>query len=153
MPRAPAHIQQEDTRYIRKHLSPGHPPVEPLYDDEHVRKVTRLFETVEYGQEHELSPEFRLRFADAGHILGSAICEMQIQDQGEMRRVVFTGDLGRRDLPLLRNPQIVGGGDVLITESTYGNRLHPPAEDQKRELLRILTEAVQTQGRVIIPAF
>ena len=153
MLRDAVHIQQEDTRYIRKHLSPGHPPVEPLYDDEHVRKVTRLFETVEYGQEHELSPEFRLRFADAGHILGSAICEMQIQDQGEMRRVVFTGDLGRRDLPLLRNPQVVGGCDVLITESTYGNRLHPPAEDQKRELLRILTEAARTQGRVIIPAF
>ncbi len=153
MLRDAVHIQEEDARYIRKHLSPGHPPVEPLYDEEHVRGAIKLFETLDYGQWHELSPEFRLRFSDAGHILGSAICEMQIQDKGEMRRVVFTGDLGRRDLPLLRNPQLIDGCDVLITESTYGNRLHPPSQDLKQELLKILQEAVASEGRVIIPAF
>jgi len=147
------HIQKEDARYIRKHLEPGHPPVDPLYEDEHVRNVVRLFEPLDYGEWHDLSPEFRLRFADAGHILGSAITEMQIQDKGDMRRVVFTGDLGRRGLPLLRDPQPVGGCDILLTESTYGDRLHPPAEDLKAELLKILRDAAANEGRVIIPAF
>ena len=148
-----AKIQAEDARYLSRHLAPGHPPVDPLYTVEHVQAVCRQFETVEYGRWEELSPEFKLKFSDAGHILGSAVSEIQIQDRGEMRRVVYTGDLGRRGNPLLRDPELVGGCDVLISESTYGNRVHAPPEDMKVALLRILNEAIENKGKVIIPAF
>lgn len=148
-----AKIQQEDARYLSRHLSSGHPPLDPLYTEQDVRRVVRLFEPIDYGQWEELSPEFRLRFSDAGHILGSAICEMQIQDLGDMRLVVFTGDLGRRGSPLLCDPASVPGCDVLISESTYGNQVHPPPQDIKTALLRIVTEAVNNEGRVVIPAF
>ena len=148
-----ARIQAEDARYLRKHLKPGHPSVEPLYDERDVRETERLFEPLNYNEWHDLSPEFRLRFTDAGHILGSAVTEITIDDRGERRRVVFTGDLGRRGLPLLHDPQLINGCDVLITESTYGNRIHQPPEDIKTALLRIITDAANNGGRVIIPAF
>ena len=153
MLRDAARIQEEDARYLSKRLAPGHPPVEPLYDEDDVRETERLFEPLDYHEWHDLSPEFRLRFSDAGHILGSAVTEMQIQDRGEMRRVIFSGDLGRRGLPLLRDPQLVGGCDVLICESTYGDRVHAPPEDIKAALLRIITDAANDGGRVIVPAF
>lgn len=148
-----SHIQQEDARYLRQRLAPDHPPVEPLYDDDDVAGILRGFETIPYGHWHELSPDFRLRFSDAGHILGSAITEMEIRDAGQWKRVVFTGDLGRRGLPLLRDPERVAGCDVLITESTYGNRVHPNADDIKTHLKRILATAASRKSRVVIPAF
>lgn len=146
-------IQAEDVRYLRKHQPPGAPAIEPLYDDEHVKRVVKLFEPLAYYEWHRLGPELRLRFSDAGHILGSAICEMEFLDRGEIKRVVFTGDLGRPGLPILRDPEPVPGCDVLISESTYGNRVHPPIADQKAALLRIIREAAQSGGKVVIPAF
>ena len=148
-----AHIQEEDLRYLSRHLSKGHPPLEPLYEMEHVEKVVRQFERLDYGEWHKLSPELSVRFSDAGHILGSAIVEMDVLDRGDVRRVAFTGDLGRRGLPLLRDPQPISRCDVLISESTYGQRVHPPVQDIKNELKRIIAEAVAVEGRVIIPAF
>lgn len=148
-----SHIQQEDAKYLRKSLGPDHPPIEPLYDDDDVAGVIDNMVTIPYGEWHELSKGFRLRFSDAGHILGSAITEMEIEERGEWKRVVFTGDLGRRGLPLLKDPQRVAGCDVLITESTYGNRIHPPADDIKQHLKRILTVAAERRSRVVIPAF
>ncbi len=153
MLRDSAGIQKEDAKYLAKHLGKNAPPIQPLYEEEHVRKVIKQFEPLDYHEWHELSPAFRLRFADAGHILGSAITEMHIDDKGETRRVVFTGDLGRRNLPLLRDPEPVGGCDVLISESTYGNRLHPPAANIKEELLRIITRTANAGGKIVIPAF
>jgi len=153
MLRDSAHIQKEDARYLKRHLEPGHPPVEPLYDNDDVRQLVKLFEPLEFGRWHELSSEFRLRFSDAGHILGSAISEMEIQDGPETKRVVFTGDLGRRGMPLLRDPQLIDDCDILISESTYGNRVHPPPADIRTALLRIISDAVNNNGRVIIPAF
>lgn len=148
-----AHIQQEDAKYLQRKLGPGHPPVEPLYDQDDVSGVVKSLEPVPYGEWHALSKDFRLRFIDAGHIIGSAITEMEICDKGTWKRVVFTGDLGRRDLPLLHDPQRVAGCDVLITESTYGNRVHPPADDIKQHLKRILNRAAERGSRVVIPAF
>ncbi len=148
-----ARIQMEDVRYLKKHLQPGHPPIEPLYDEDDARATAKLFETIPYGQWHELAEYFRVRFAEAGHILGSAIVEMEIRERGTWRRVVFTGDLGRRDIPLLRDPQLVDGCDVLITESTYGSRIHPPPSDLQAALLKVLRRTIDRQGKVIIPAF
>src|SRR5262249_14526286 len=117
-------IQAEDAQYMNRKIPQGAPRIKPLYEEEHVEKIVRAFEPVAYGEWQQWHPTLRLRFRDAGHILGSAICEMEFQEKGEVRRVVFTGDLGRRGLPLLRDPELVAGCDVLITESTYGNRVH-----------------------------
>jgi metallo-beta-lactamase family protein len=148
-----ARIQLEDVRYLARHLERGHPSIEPLYDEDDAARVVKQFEVLPYGQWHDLAEYFRVRFAEAGHILGSAIVEMEIRERGTWRRVVFTGDLGRRNIPLLRDPQLVDGCDVLITESTYGSRIHPAPSDLKAALLKILQRAVERQGKVIIPAF
>lgn len=148
-----ARIQQEDVRYLERHRGNDDAPVKPLYTEDDVKQVVRLFEPLDFAEWHDLSPEFRLRFSEAGHILGSAICEMQIRDRGDMRRLVFTGDLGRRGLPVLKDPQTVPGCDILISESTYGNRVHPPPADIKTALFQVITDAVNNAGKVIIPAF
>ncbi|WP_397568968.1 MBL fold metallo-hydrolase [Schlesneria sp. T3-172] len=148
-----AHIQEEDARYLNRKHPPDAPRILPLYNDDHVTEVVKLLETIPYGEWHELSKDLRLRFQEAGHILGSAITEIEIRDKGDWKRIVFTGDLGRRGTPLLHNPQRVEGCDVLITESTYGNRIHPPEDDIKTQLKAILNRAARRGGRVIIPAF
>lgn len=148
-----AKIQAEDARYLRKTLTGPHPSVEPLYDDGHVEGVLKRFETLGYGEWHELGPDVKLRFADAGHILGSAIVELEVEDHKTRKRIIFTGDLGRRGIPLLRDPVRVDGGDVLITEATYADRLHEPAHDIEVHLERIIHETSARGGRIIIPAF
>jgi metallo-beta-lactamase family protein len=148
-----AHIQVEDAKYLTRKLAPGHPPIAPLYDEDHVRSTMNRFETLDYGQWHEVGSDVRIRFSDAGHILGSAITELEIRDAGELKRVVFTGDLGRRGMPLLRDPAPVAGCDVLITECTYGNRVHPEPSDMKTALVRIFKDTIALGGRVVIPAF
>ena len=147
------HIQGEDARHLEKHRLHNAPRVDPLYLEKDVRGIIRQFEPQTYHEWHQLFPDLRVRFRDAGHILGSAILELEFQEKGETRRLVFTGDLGRRDLPLLRDPELVAGCDILISESTYGNRVHPPANDVKGELLRIIQRAAAVGGRVVIPAF
>jgi metallo-beta-lactamase family protein len=147
------HIQEEDAAHLNKHRMRGAPRIEPLYTEKDVRGIVRQFEPCTYHEWHQLFPDLRLRFRDAGHILGAAISELEFREKGEIRRLVFTGDLGRRELPLLRDPELVNGCDILISESTYGNRVHPPAGNIKQELMRIIQRAVQTRGKVIIPAF
>jgi metallo-beta-lactamase family protein len=147
------HIQAEDARYLNAHRPSDAPTIKPLYGEKEVQGAIKLFETLDYTEWHELSPMLRIRFSEAGHILGSAITELDITDGGEVRRVVFTGDLGRRGLPLLRDPQPVGGCDVLITESTYGGSVHAPADSLKERLLAIIQRAAENEGKVIIPAF
>ena len=148
-----AHIQAEDARYMAKKLEEKHPPIEPLYSQDDVIEVAKQFERLEYHEWHELGEDLKVRFLDAGHILGSAIIELKIKDQREWRHLVFTGDLGRRDLPLLRDPETIEGCEILISESTYGNRVHEKATDLKEELFQIIDEAYRVEGRVIIPAF
>lgn len=146
-------IQAEDARYLSRHLQAGHPRLEPLYEEEHVRAISKLMESLAYHQWHDVGKDVRIRFSDSGHILGSAIVELEVKERGGWKRLIFSGDLGRRHTPLLRDPDTVDGGDVLITESTYGSRLHPPAEDLKEELARLITKTAGRGGRVIIPAF
>lgn len=148
-----ARIQEEDAKYLGRKLKSHHPTVEPLYTRDDVDGLLGRFQTLSYHDWHELADDVRIRFSDSGHILGSAITEIEIDDRGEMKRIVYTGDLGRRGLPLLRDPEIVEGCDVLITESTYGNRVHPSPDDLMGELQRIIDEAAIVGGRVVIPAF
>lgn len=148
-----AKIQREDARYLQRHLKKGHPPIEPLYDQDDVERTIDQFEPLAIGPIHEIDSNLRIRFLEAGHILGSAICQLDVQDEGVWKRVVYSGDLGRRDAPLLKDPQTLERTDVLICESTYGNRVHPPTSDIKQELKRIVHEAVTLGGRIIVPAF
>lgn len=147
-----AGIQQEDASYLRKKLG-GQANVEPLFDATHVKGTLKLMETIPYGQWHQLADDVRLRFSDAGHILGAAITEFEILERDAWKRIVFTGDLGRRGLPLLRDPQRVAGCDVLITESTYADRLHPPTSDIEIHLEQIIGSVTARGGRVLIPSF
>ncbi|MFN0056539.1 MAG: MBL fold metallo-hydrolase [Planctomycetales bacterium] len=147
------HIQEEDARYMNKKRPREEPRIEPLYSEQDVQGIVRQMEPFPYQEWRQIFPELRVRFRDAGHILGSAICELEFQEKGSIRRLVFTGDLGRRELPLLRDPELVNGCDILISESTYGNRVHPPADNIKEDLARIIRRAVERRGKVIIPAF
>ncbi|WP_437202187.1 MBL fold metallo-hydrolase [Planctomicrobium sp. SH664] len=149
-----AKIQQEDAAYLSRKLIGKHPPIDPLYTVDDVHGLMKLFEPCQFDDWVSLADDVRLRFSPAGHILGSAITELELQDEGETKRIVFTGDLGRRDMPLLKDPTpLVDGADVLICESTYGNRLHPSPQDLKAILLQVLEGALKHGGRVIIPAF
>jgi metallo-beta-lactamase family protein len=150
------HIQEEDARYLRAHLggSAGDaPPIQPLYGEQGVRGAIRLLEPLEGSNWHELSSALRVRFTTSGHILGSAVCHLELEDGYDISRVVYTGDLGRRGLPLLCDPQLIEGCDVLITEATYANAVHPTPEDLKARLLKIIERANETNGKVVIPAF
>jgi metallo-beta-lactamase family protein len=148
-----AKIQAEDARYLSRRLAPGHPGVEPLYDEDDVHGIMRKFHPLAFHTWHELAKDCKVRFVPAGHILGSAITELEIKDGQEWKKIVFTGDIGRRGMPLLVDPEPVDGAQVLITEATYGNEIHPPPDDIKTGLQKIITATADRGGRVIIPAF
>ena len=152
MLRDSAHIQQEDARYAAKKQQSGS-AIEPLYTEHDAKSVAKLFEYIDFGEWEEVAEDVKIRFQHAGHILGSAIVELDILDEGEWKRIVFTGDLGRRGKPILNDPETVERCDVVITESTYGNRVHPDAGDVKAALRRIICNASKSKGKVIIPAF
>lgn len=155
MLRDSARIQEEDARYAsrKQHGRGDSGGLRPLYTEDDAWKAIRQFEPVGFHEWAEVAEGVRVRFLHAGHILGAAITELEVQDGDEIRRVVFTGDLGRRDQPLLEDPETIERCDVLICESTYGDRVHAESADVKAELRRVICEAAQRGGRVIIPAF
>ena len=151
-----AMIQAADARHVNKLIDLDRldmDRVEPLYDRKDVKDTLDQTTTLAYHRVHEIAPGIRLSFLDAGHVLGSAICILDIDDDGQQKRICFTGDLGRRDMPILRAPEIPTGIDALITESTYGDRLHPPIQEMGDELGAIIQRTVKRGGKVIIPAF
>jgi metallo-beta-lactamase family protein len=130
----------------------GH-AVEPLYTAEDVERTLRLVKSVPYHVTFEVTKQLRVEFLDAGHILGAAIVVMDVDSGTQQRRIVFTGDHGRKNLPILRDPEPLPECDVLITESTYGDRIHEQRVDMMAELARIVAEEMHDGGRVIVPAF
>jgi metallo-beta-lactamase family protein len=151
-----AMIQIQDARYINKIIERDHAqmePVEPLYGPEDVIRVLERMVSVPYHRPLQITPDVRLQFHDAGHVLGSAIVQLDIQDEGRNKRVVFTGDLGRKKIPILRDPEIVEGADALITESTYGDRLHQPIGAMEDALASVLKRTFERGGKVVIPSF
>ena len=125
----------------------------PLYTAEDAEKSLRCFQTVGYDDIVQLAEGVKVRFQDAGHILGSAMIEIWVQEEEGEKKIVFSGDLGNFDQPIVRDPSIVEEGDVLWLESTYGNRLHKSKEETVQELLKIVQEAIAHKAKVIIPAF
>src|SRR4030042_1385453 len=126
------HIQEEDVEYVnRQRRKFGEPPVEPIYTQEDAAAALNYFEGIEYERPYELLPGVTLIFYDAGHMLGSAIVAQDLRPgkSEPQRRLVFTGDLGRPHVPILRDPTILTAADILLIESTYGSRTHPPPEE------------------------
>ena len=148
-----AYIQEKDNEWIRKKLKD--PDAEPIYTIEDAEKAITQFRSVSYGQKVPITSGVSMRFLDAGHILGSAVEEWDILDDetGQRIRLGFTGDLGRHDLPILHDPTQLENLDVLITESTYGNRLHDEIESVEEHLAKKINETVQRGGKILIPAF
>jgi len=154
MLRDSAYIQEADAQYLnKKRRKKGLPPIEPLYTGEDAARSLEHFVSINYGRAFFLAPGVTLTFYDAGHILGSAMVALDVEEDGQRRRLLFTGDLGRPDAPLLRDPVIPPDVDILITESTYGNRLHEATEERMNRLRDIVNEVCGRGGKVVIPAF
>ncbi len=150
-----ARIQEADARHIARLIEQGEDlePVAALYDRDDVVGTLGLFVGVPYHRQHRVAPGVKLTFLDAGHVLGSALVVLDIDDDGARLRVVFTGDLGRKGLPLLREPEMPSGAHVLVSESTYGDRLHAPLTSTIEHFAAAITRTVARGGKVIIPAF
>ena len=144
-----AHIQEEDADWLnrKRHVQPR---AEPLYRAADVADTLRLTRKVGYGMDQHIGSGIDLHFVDAGHLLGSAMVSLTFKNG---KALTFTGDLGRRGLPILRDPGAVPPGDVLISESTYGDRIHPPVAELADDLAAIVQRTAARGGRVLIPAF
>ena len=154
MLRDSARIQEQDAAYLNQKTSRrGLPPVEPLYTTADVEAALRYFVGRAYNRWFNLDGDGRAILRDAGHILGSAIVVLELEEAGRTWRIGFSGDLGRANAPILRDPEIVTDLDYLIVESTYGDRDHPAFDQAAQELGRIVRETVARDGKVIIPAF
>jgi metallo-beta-lactamase family protein len=153
-----AHVQESDVEYVnRKRLKRGEPPIEPLYSLEDAARVAQYFHTVEYDQPFEPFPGVEARLVDAGHILGSAAVVFDVTESEMFRqrklRVWFSGDIGRRGLPLLRDPVLPEGVDYMVMECTYGDKPHREPQLAYDELREVVLKTVRRGGKVIIPAF
>jgi len=148
------HIQEQDAAFVNKrHAAQGEPPVQPLYTADEGAAALKCFCSYSYGLPFQVVPGVQVTFYDAGHILGSAIVVLDIEEQGRKLRLAYTGDLGRPGLPILRDPQTVPDVDLLITESTYGDRLHEPLDEALEKLKAAVRETCDRKGKLFIPAF
>jgi metallo-beta-lactamase family protein len=148
-----AHIQARELEWRSKAgaRDAGRPP---LYTMAEVQRTLRQLAPVDYDTEISPHPGLRCRFRDAGHIIGSAIIELWLDEGGRTHKLVFSGDLGQPSRPLVRDPTPIDAADVLVVESTYGNRLHKTLDDTLAELEHAVTDTiVRKKGNVIIPAF
>lgn len=148
------HIQEmEVERLNRKAARAGRPAVEPVYTAADAFLALEYFRPVDYGAVVNLTPEISVRFLEAGHILGSAIVEIMVRERQRQTKLVFTGDLGGKNKPFIRDPDYIDQADYVIMESTYGDRLHPGQEDNLNILHDVIWETYRKGGNLIIPAF
>ena len=149
-----AHIQESDAEYQnRKNLRAGRPVVEPLYTVEDALRVKEFLTTCEYGEKVDLCEGVSVECIDAGHLLGSASMKLTVTEGGEMRTIVFSGDIGNVDQPIIRDPQFFHQADFVVMESTYGNRNHTEVWSYTDELAQIIDETLGKGGNVVIPSF
>ncbi|SHO52591.1 MBL fold metallo-hydrolase RNA specificity domain-containing protein [Anaerocolumna xylanovorans] len=149
-----AHIQMFEAEWKnRKGIRKGEAPVEPLYTAEDVRGTLKTFVSHGYGEKISLFPEVEFQFTDSGHLLGSASIEIWVTEEGVTKKLVFSGDIGNINQPLINDPQYIKDADYVVMESTYGTRDHGAAPDYVKELTEILQATFDRGGNVVIPAF
>lgn len=151
-----AHIQEEDARYkTKRHRREGRelPPTEPLYETAHAKQAVALLRRVKYHRSIEVVPGITAVWNDAGHILGSGHVLVTVKQGTAATRVLFSGDIGMAPRPILKDPEPFAEADVLICESTYGNRLHETREFAVQKLRDVVNETMAKEGNVVIPAF
>lgn len=156
MLRDSGHIQEKDAEFASKRMSRrgiSSARREPLYTEADAEKTLEHFNGHSYYRPFQVLPGVTATFHDAGHILGSALVHLQAKEDGQYRSILFTGDLGRPDLPIIRNPDRVPATDILIIESTYGDREHDPIENARMRLAEIIHTVAGRRGKLIIPAF
>lgn len=154
MLRDSAYIHEKDAEWdTKRSMRAGGGPVEPLYTLKDAEKALTLVKPVQYDQLIELNEDIRIVFNDAGHILGSAITEIWVKENGEESKIVFSGDLGMMQRPILKDPKKIKKADTVIMESTYGNRLHPDNAMDVRKLIDIIIKTTERGGCVVIPSF
>ncbi len=148
------HIQEMENEWKnKKRIRRGLQPVEPMYTAEDALKSLEVFKPIKYDEIIDIDKNIHVRFNDAGHMLGSAIIEVWVDEDGKTTKTVFSGDIGNNDLPLLAEPTMIEDADYLIMESTYGDRLHVGSEDKAQEFLDIVSETLEKGGTVVIPSF
>jgi len=144
----------ESTQWENKHRARrGKKPLEPLYEKGDAERALTLFSTLEYGEKKEILPGITIKLSDAGHIVGSSIVEIWLQEKKLKRKVVFSGDLGHRGTAILRDFTMIDEADIVLMESTYGSRLHRPWDDTWTEVDQIVEKIQKKPGNVLIPAF
>jgi metallo-beta-lactamase family protein len=155
MLRDSARIQVGDAEWLNRqnHDDPNWDEITPLYDEDDARAALAQFRSVAYDTAFTPLPGVTARMLDAGHILGSAQVVLDLPDQGKVRRLILSGDLGRRGLPILRDPVLPSHADYVVMESTYGNRVHGSLAQMHDDLARVIGEAVKRGGKIVIPAF
>ncbi len=153
MLRDSANIQEADAAFVNKQRRGQQPPVQPLYTANDVENCLGQFVSIGYGRSFPVAPGVRLTFYEAGHILGSAMVCLDVSENGQRRRLLFSGDIGRPGASLLRDPATPSDVNVLIMESTYGGRLHGSPDDRMLKLAEIVNETVRRGGKVIVPSF
>jgi len=145
-----AHIQEKDAEFLARR---GKHAVEPLYSLRHSTRTIELMSSIPYHRTFDVVPGIRATFIDAGHILGSASVILDCMEGSTIRRLVFSGDIGRSGLPIIRDPEHPNGANAVIMESTYGNRTHESTEGARARLAAVVRETAARGGRVLIPAF
>ena len=148
------HIQEQEIEWRnKKRMREGKEALPPLYTAEDAIHTMEIFKPVNYDEIVEIDPNIQVRFNDAGHMLGSAIIEVWVTENGKQTKAVFTGDLGNNDIPLLSSPTMIETADYLVMESTYGSRLHMRNDDKASLFLDIVSETLDKGGTVVIPSF
>ncbi len=149
-----AYLQEMDAqRTTKRRMRRGRGPVKPLYTTADVEQLLPRFKHAPYDTPTQVAPGITARWIDAGHILGSASVQLTIEDKGARKTVVFSGDIGPRGAPLLRDPRTFDRADLVLLESTYGDRDHPPIEASIEKLAQICNDARTPEGKVLIPSF
>jgi metallo-beta-lactamase family protein len=150
-----AHIQERDAEFVNKRNAKKKlPPIEPLYTSDDVQTTLALLMEIPYRKSFEVVNDVSAKYFDAGHILGSASIHLTIKENGaHEKHFGFTGDVGRPNMPILRDPEFMGNVDVLISESTYGGRVHATADEMPNKFLEVVKRTVDRGGKIIIPAF
>jgi metallo-beta-lactamase family protein len=148
------HIQEMEVEWEnRKRQRAGKPAVEPLYTVEDAKRATRNLKPVEYGDVVTALDGVKASFVDAGHLLGSASIELFITEEGKQKKLVFSGDIGNKDKPIIKDPNYISEADIVFMESTYGDRLHEKGIDTRTQLREVLKKALARGGNIVIPSF